>query len=61
MLPYILIGFDNLGRQFNGVTNVKLDPELFQHVDALILPAVGTDETGQVESIFSSEEMILDG
>ncbi|MDR6552764.1 dipicolinate synthase subunit DpsA [Paenibacillus qinlingensis] len=55
----ILLGFDNLGRQFHGVTNVKLDPELFGHVDALILPVVGTDETGQVESIFSSEEMIL--
>jgi dipicolinate synthase subunit A len=54
-----LIGFDNLGRQFSGVTNAKLQPALLQSIDALILPAVGTDDSGQVESIFSSEEMIL--
>jgi dipicolinate synthase subunit A len=54
-----LIGFDNLGRQFSSVTNAKLDPVLLQTVDVLILPAVGTDDSGQVESIFSSEEMRL--
>ncbi|MNI43396.1 Dipicolinate synthase subunit A [compost metagenome] len=54
-----LIGFDNLQRQFNGVLNAKLTPDLLRTMDALILPAVGTDEAGQVDSIFSTEEMIL--
>ncbi|MGG1551193.1 MULTISPECIES: dipicolinate synthase subunit DpsA [Paenibacillus] len=54
-----LLGFDNLGRQFNGVTHAKLDSAVFQHVDVLILPVVGTDDAGHVESIFSSEELVL--
>jgi len=54
-----LIGFDNLGRPFSGVTQAKLTPELLSGVDALVLPAVGTDDSGQVDSIFSSEEMVL--
>lgn len=54
-----LFGFDNLGRQFSSVSNAKLDPVLLQTIDVLILPAVGTDDSGQVESIFSSEELRL--
>lgn len=54
-----LFGFDNLGRQFSSVSNAKLDPVLLQTIDVLILPAVGTDDSGQVESIFSSDELRL--
>jgi dipicolinate synthase subunit A len=54
-----LIGFDNLGRQFNGVSHSELSPDLLENIDALILPAVGTDDEGHVESIFSKEELIL--
>ncbi len=54
-----LIGFDNLQQQFAGVAKAKLSPDALGHVDALILPAVGTDDTGHVESIFSTDEMIL--
>jgi dipicolinate synthase subunit A len=54
-----LIGFDNLQRQFNGVSSVRLTPDILKGVDALILPAVGTDDSGHVDSIFSTEEMSL--
>jgi dipicolinate synthase subunit A len=54
-----LIGFDNLQQQFPGVTNARFDKDVLEQVDALILPAVGTDDMGLVESIFSTDEMIL--
>jgi dipicolinate synthase subunit A len=54
-----LIGFDNLQRHFNGVANVNLNSDIWRDLDALILPAVGTDDNGRVDSIFSTEEMIL--
>ncbi|WP_438448273.1 dipicolinate synthase subunit DpsA [Gorillibacterium sp. sgz5001074] len=54
-----LIGFDNLQTPLNGVTRIKLDTEAFAQADVVLLPAVGTDDKGKVESIFSSEELIL--
>lgn len=54
-----LIGFDNLRQQFPGVSKVEPDPPLFAHADALILPAVMADESGKVESLFSTREMTL--
>lgn len=54
-----LIGFNNLGRQLSGVTNSELSPDLLKQIDVFILPAVGTDDTGRVESIFSQDELKL--
>ncbi|GIP36867.1 dipicolinate synthase subunit A [Paenibacillus sp. J31TS4] len=54
-----LIGFDNLQTIPNGVTRTKLTPEALEHADALLLPAVGTDDKGHVVSIFTSEELVL--
>lgn len=54
-----LIGFDNLRQPFPGVTMAEPHPPLFAHADALILPTVVTDETGKIESLFSSREMVL--
>lgn len=55
----VLIGFDNLQNQFSGITKAKLSTELLKTFDALILPAVGTDDAGVVESIFTSEELTI--
>jgi dipicolinate synthase subunit A len=55
----VLIGFDNLQNTFSGITKVELSPEALECVDAVILPAVGTDDQGHVESIFSSSELRL--
>jgi dipicolinate synthase subunit A len=54
-----LIGFDNLQMPLNGVTKAKLSPDLFAQADVVLLPAVGTDDQGRVDTIFSSEELIL--
>lgn len=54
-----LIGFDNLESNFNGAFKRSLTPEVLHDVDAIILPVVGTDEQGYVESIFCSKPMQL--
>jgi len=54
-----LIGFDNLASKFQGVHFKELSEEVLKDVDALILPIVGTDEEGYVESIFSQKPIKL--
>ncbi|MDF2927267.1 MAG: dpsA [Paenibacillaceae bacterium] len=54
-----LIGYDNLQTPINGAAKTKLNIEVFSQADVLILPAVGTDDSGKVESIFSSEELVI--
>ncbi|GGE25063.1 dipicolinate synthase subunit A [Marinithermofilum abyssi] len=54
-----LIGFDNLQSPFSGASNRELTFELLKTVDMLILPIVGTDEEGRVESIFTSKKLVL--
>ncbi|EGL16668.1 MULTISPECIES: dipicolinate synthase subunit DpsA [Paenibacillus] len=54
-----LIGFDNLQKPFAGAANKQLSPEALEKADALVLPVVGTDEQGRVESIFSGNELTL--
>lgn len=54
-----LIGFDNLQSSFSGVMRAKLTPEALISSDAIILPASGMEENGQVMTIFSSEELVL--
>lgn len=55
----VLIGFDNLQYPINGVTKGKLSIEAMENADVVVLPAVGGDEQGKVETIFSSDELIL--
>lgn len=50
-----LVGFDNLQNHFNGIVKSQLSPMLMKNIDALVLPAVGTDDQGVVESIFCSQ------
>ncbi|MEF3304885.1 dipicolinate synthase subunit DpsA [Paenibacillus sp. GYB003] len=56
-----LIGFDNLQYSYSGVSKLALTPESLEKTDAVILPVVGTDDNGVVESIFSGTELILTG
>lgn len=52
-----LIGFDNLESNFTGATKKPLSCNVLKDVNALILPIVGTDDQGFVESIFCSKTL----
>lgn len=54
-----LVGFDNLKQSFNGAASVDLSDEVFDGTDAIILPPVGTDDNGVIETVFSSKELLL--
>ncbi|NMM51190.1 dipicolinate synthase subunit DpsA [Paenibacillus aquistagni] len=54
-----IIGFDQLSNPYHGVQRQSLSQELLRHADALVLPAVGTDDDGKVHAIFTSEELVL--
>ncbi|KPV57727.1 dipicolinate synthase subunit A [Paenibacillus sp. A3] len=54
-----LFGFDNLQNGSSGITKAELTPEALVALDAVILPAVGTDDQGNVDSLFSSKELRL--
>lgn len=54
-----LIGFDQLQRQFSGVTKSELADDFMKTVDVLILPTVIADESGMIDSVFSSEDLQL--
>ncbi|MDF2714822.1 MAG: dpsA [Paenibacillus sp.] len=56
-----LIGFDNLQNLYSGVTKVAFSPEALEKSDAVILPVVGTDDNGAIESIFSTSDMVIKG
>lgn len=54
-----IVGFDQLQNIFHGVKRAGLTTELLKTADAIILPAVGTDDQGVISGIFSSEELKL--
>jgi dipicolinate synthase subunit A len=54
-----LIGFEQLDHAFTGATKEKINEIDFAEQDALILPVRGTDANGQVDTIFSSEKILL--
>jgi dipicolinate synthase subunit A len=54
-----LFGFENLERQYIGAEKRSLTPDHLKGMDAVILPIVGTDDEGNVESIFTSEKLTL--
>lgn len=54
-----LIGFDNLQSSFSGANRRELTPDLLETVDRLILPIVGTDESGYIDSLFTSKKIVL--
>ncbi|MDP5273494.1 dipicolinate synthase subunit DpsA [Chengkuizengella axinellae] len=54
-----LIGFDNLEPKYSGVKHAELNEEVLKTVDVLILHAVVANNTGKIDSIFSSKELQL--
>jgi dipicolinate synthase subunit A len=52
-------GFDGLHSPLDGAVHGEYSEELFEGVDALVLPVVGTDEKGVIPAVFSDREMIL--
>jgi dipicolinate synthase subunit A len=54
-----LIGFEQLDHAFTGASKEKISEIDFSVQDALILPVPGTNLEGQVETVFSSEKVVL--
>ncbi|GAA4701160.1 dipicolinate synthase subunit DpsA [Brevibacillus fulvus] len=54
-----LIGFDNLESIYTGATRRPLSCDVLKDVDVLILPIVGSDDNGVVDSIFCSKTLQL--
>ena len=52
-------GFDQLHTPLDGAVKAEMGGELFDSADALILPAVGTDDDGKIIAVFSDRELIL--
>ncbi|PDO10588.1 MAG: dipicolinic acid synthetase subunit A [Candidatus Reconcilbacillus cellulovorans] len=55
----VLIGFDHLQVPYGGAMKCAMEPGAFADANAVVLPVVGTDERGVVDSVFSSQELIL--
>lgn len=54
-----LVGFNQLDHVFSGSSKKEIDELDFSEIDALILPVKGTNMTGEVETIFSNEKIVL--
>jgi dipicolinic acid synthetase, A subunit len=52
-------GFDGLHSSLDGAVHAEFDDSLFDAVDALLLPAVGTDDNGFIHAVFSDRQMQL--
>ncbi|MGA8943510.1 MAG: dipicolinate synthase subunit DpsA [Thermoactinomyces sp.] len=54
-----LVGFDNLKSPLSGATLKELTTGLLSSADVLVLPIIGTDEKGKVNSVFTSKKLVL--
>ncbi|SDW26269.1 dipicolinate synthase subunit DpsA [Paenibacillus sp. CF384] len=52
-------GFDQLHSSLDGAVRAELSEDLFANADALVLPAVGTDDDGKIIAVFSDRELAL--
>ncbi|WP_219836710.1 dipicolinate synthase subunit DpsA [Paenibacillus sp. R14(2021)] len=52
-------GFDQLHSSLDGAVRAEMSEELFEHADAIVLPAVGTDDEGKIVAVFSDRELVL--
>ncbi|WP_017753809.1 dipicolinic acid synthetase subunit A [Calidifontibacillus oryziterrae] len=55
-----LVGFDQLTQNFIGATKMEISELDFSEIDAIILPVPGTNLSGEIETIFSNEKIILE-
>ncbi|MCD9023416.1 dipicolinate synthase subunit DpsA [Cohnella silvisoli] len=54
-----LVGFDRLDTPFSGVVKAEWSPDILKQADALVLPAVGTDDDGIISTLFTDQELKL--
>ncbi|WAA10764.1 dipicolinic acid synthetase subunit A [Fervidibacillus albus] len=54
-----LIGFEQLDHSFTGAVKEKIDEIVWKDLDAIILPVSGTNDFGEVDTIFSNEKLVL--
>jgi len=54
-----LVGFEQLDQPFSGAVKEKVHDLDFSNVDAILLPVPGTNLDGEIETIFSSERVVL--
>ncbi|EFM13115.1 dipicolinic acid synthetase, A subunit [Paenibacillus curdlanolyticus YK9] len=54
-----VVGFEGLHTPLDGAIHAELRDELFDSADALLLPAVGTDDNGLITAVFSDRELRL--
>lgn len=54
-----LIGFDQLDHVFTGATKKEIAELDFSDIDSIILPVPGTNLSGEIETIFSNEKIVL--
>ncbi len=54
-----IAGFDGVDLSFSGVANVEWSPDILADADALLLPAVGTEDDGTIPAVFSQRELKL--
>ncbi|WP_123040094.1 dipicolinate synthase subunit DpsA [Cohnella candidum] len=54
-----IAGFDRLDMPFPGVVKAEWSPDILAEADALLLPAVGTEDDGTVSAVFTDREMKL--
>lgn len=52
-------GFDGLHSSLDGAVHAEFNETLFEGADALLLPAVGTDDHGLIHAVFSDRELKL--
>ncbi|WP_138751539.1 dipicolinate synthase subunit DpsA [Paenibacillus sinopodophylli] len=52
-------GFDGLHSSLDGAVHAEFEEQLFESIDALLLPAVGTDDQGVIHAVFSDRPMQL--
>nr|WP_144920024.1 dipicolinic acid synthetase subunit A [Paenibacillus bovis] len=54
-----LIGFEQLAQPFSGAYKEKIEDVDFSQLDCIILPVPGTNLEGEVDTIFSSDKVVL--
>ena len=54
-----IIGFDNWECRLSGVRKAELTPQAVAQSDAILLPAVGTDDDGRIESVFTASTLVF--
>lgn len=54
-----IAGFDRLDTPFSGAVKAEWSPDILTEADALVLPAVGTDDEGVIPTLFTDSELKL--